>query len=392
MQLAILGRQAKLSLAELEVLFGADSITAIDEYAALVSTEDPLPQRQLGGTMKSATVLKRLESTDLSGAFVYLQEFLPEHFMYLPKGKLQFGVSVYGYKAQRDWLLKRMLTLKKVIKKTGQSVRIIENKAEALESAQVLYNKLTSELGCELLLVKNGTDVLIAQTTAVQNIDDYSQRDFGRPKRDAFVGMLPPKLAQIMINLAVGTVKEDTPISILDPFCGTGVIPQEALLMGYQAYGTDLSEKMVTYTTTNLDWLKSAYQIPSPTYQVEQGDATNYTWQSPIDAVVCEVYLGKPLTSLPAQKELQDVMAESNHITEDFLKNISPQLKSGTKLCVAVPAWSTPQNTFLHLKMLDHLTDMGYNRLELKHASKHDLIYHRPDQIVARELILLEKK
>ncbi len=399
MQLAILGRQAKLSLAELEVLFGADSITAIDEYGALVNTKDPLPQRQLGGTIKSATVLKRLESTDLSGAFVYLQEFLPEHFMYLPKGKLQFGVSVYGYKAQRDWLLKRMLTLKKVIKKTGQSVRIIENKAEALESAQVLYNKLTSELGCELLLVKDGSDILVAQTTAVQNIDDYSQRDFGRPKRDAFVGMLPPKLAQIMINLATGIQNVDTPTSnlkpktsILDPFCGTGVIPQEALLMGYSAYGTDLSEKMVQYSTANLDWLKSTYQLASSTYQIEQGDATKHTWQSPIGTVVCEVYLGKPLTSLPAQKELQDVMSESNQITEDFLKNISPQLKSGTKLCVAVPAWSTPQNTFLHLKMLDHLTDMGYNRLELKHASKHDLIYHRPDQIVARELILLEKK
>jgi hypothetical protein len=38
----------------------------------------------------------------------------------------------------------------------------------------------------------------------VQDIDAYAERDFERPMRDAFVGMLPPKLAQIMLNLAVG--------------------------------------------------------------------------------------------------------------------------------------------------------------------------------------------
>jgi hypothetical protein len=204
MQIAILGRQPKISLAELESLFGAENVTQLGEYAALVNAEDPLPQAHLGGTMKSAKLLTRLENTDLSGAFTYLQQSIPEHLQYLPKGKLQLGVSVYGYPATRDWLLKQMLTLKKLIKKTGQSVRIIENKSEALEAAQVLYNKLTGPLGWELLLIKDGADTLVAQSTAVQDIDAYAQRDFERPMRDAFVGMLPPKLAQIMLNLAVG--------------------------------------------------------------------------------------------------------------------------------------------------------------------------------------------
>ncbi len=207
--------------------------------------------------MKSAKLLTRLDKTDLSEAFKHLQTMIPEHLQYLPDGKLQLGVSVYGEKAQRDWLLRQMLTLKKVVKKAGRSVRIIENKSEALESAQVLYNKLTGPLGWEILLIKDGEDFVVAQTTAVQNIDDYSKRDFDRPKRDAFVGMLPPKLAQIMINLAVGkmaNVDEETkPTTILDPFCGTGVVLQEAMIMGYSVIGSDLSEKMVDYTQENLD-------------------------------------------------------------------------------------------------------------------------------------------
>ena len=434
MQIAILGRQPEISLAELESLFGAENVTPLGEYAALVNSEDPLPQTRLGGTMKSAKLLTRLENTDLTGAFTYLQQSIPEHLKYLPKGKLQLGVSVYGYPATRDWLLKQMLTLKKVIKKTGQSVRIIENKSEALEAAQVLYNKLTGPLGWELLLIKDGADILVAQSTAVQDIDAYAERDFERPMRDAFVGMLPPKLAQIMLNLAVGESYESRVMSqeepthssslithsshdvvVLDPFCGTGVVLQEALLMGFEAYGTDISEKMVDYSTKNLEWLEQQYVInrhpepvegstqisphgrdDKPKWKTELGDATSHTWDFSRNTandqritIVCETYLGKPLTSLPNQQELDRIMSEPNSIAEGFLKNLAPQIQSGTKLCLALPAWSLGNGKFKHLKMLDHLTDLGYNRLELVHATNSELIYHREDQIVARELTLL---
>ncbi len=443
MQIAILGRQPEISLAELESLFGAENVTPLGEYATLVNSEDPLPQTRLGGTMKSAKLLTRLEKTDLTGAFTYLQQSIPEHLHYLPEGKLQLGVSVYGYPATRDWLLKQMLTLKKVIKKTGQSVRIIENKSEALEAAQVLYNKLTGPLGWELLLIKDGADTLVAQSTAVQDIDAYAKRDFERPMRDAFVGMLPPKLAQIMINLAVDnkfldlssqTLEEDpkiqdprSKISVLDPFCGTGVVLQEALLMGFEAYGTDISEKMVDYSTKNLEWLEQHYGVTrhpepvegstqisphlpdlstrqaggrddKPKWKVEPGDATAHTWDFSRKTtndqritIVCETYLGKPLTSLPNQQELDQIMSESNKIAEGFLKNIASQIQSSTKLCLALPAWNLGNGKFKHLKMLDHLTDLGYNQLDFVHCKKSELIYHRPDQIVARELTVLER-
>ncbi len=446
MQVAILGRQPKISLAELESLFGAESIASVSAYAALVDIQDPLPQSRLGGTMKSAKLLTRLENTDIEGAFSYLQSSIPDHLYSLPEGKLQLGVSVYGFDTSSKTLLKKVLGLKKIVKNAGRSVRVIENKKPALEAAQVLYNKLTGPLGWELLLIKDGKDCLVAQTTGVQNIDDYSKRDFDRPKRDAFVGMLPPKLAQIMINLAVGGWKLDVgnnklttnvqPLtSILDPFCGTGVVLQEALLMGYNVYGSDLSEKMVEYTKANLEWLKDDYPhmsssfprrresstqniaegdtkldwIPDragddkPQWKIEQADATTHTWdltnvQRPTSNlyVICETYLGKPLTSLPKPAELEQVMKEANEIAKGFLKNIAPQLKKGTRLCLALPAWHTPhtpltnpQAPFLHLPVLDQLTDLGYNRLDLKHAAKQDLIYHRENQIVARELTIL---
>lgn len=405
MQIAILGRQPNISLAELESLFGAENITPVSGYAALVNSKEPLPQARLGGTIKSAKLLTRLRNTDLDAAFSHLQSSVPDHLSSVPEGKLQFGISVYGFKAQKNWLLRQMLELKKIIKKNGRSVRIIENKSEELEAAQILYNKLTGPLGWELLLIKDGHDTILAQTYAVQDIDAYAARDHGRPMRDARVGMLPPKLAQIMINLATGqsyqkkplpslqqfiddpALKEYRPV-ILDPFCGTGVVLQEALLMGYDLYGTDIESRMIRYTKENLDWLVGH---SAPSWELEAVDATKTRWRG-FDFVVCETYLGTPLTALPQSDKLEKIITEANAIAEGFLKNISTQLEKGTHLCVALPAWYLGNDTFKHLKLLDHLEDMGYNRLDLVHARTTDLIYHREDQVVARELTILVKK
>lgn len=424
MQVAILGRQPSISVAELERMFGAEKIKPVKDYAACIDIEAELPQARLGGTIKSGKVHAKLENADLEAAFTHIQNTILEFTTHFPEGKLQFGVSIYGFKAQRDWLLRKNLGIKKLVKKSGRSIRIIENKSEVLEAAQVLYNKLTGPLGIEFLIIKDGKNVTIAQTTSVQNIDNYAARDFERPKRDAFVGMLPPKLAQIMINLAVGRESSDEDISkiqdlrskicILDPFCGTGVVLQEAMLMRYEVYGTDLSEKMIRYSRDNLNWLTSSFLrrqessiseiakgdteldwIPdqagddTPQWYLEQADATSHTWRQPIDAVVCETYLGTPLTTLPDEHKLTEIINEADEIAEKFLKNIAPQLQKGTRLCLALPAWYLGNNTFEHLKMLDHLTDLGYNRLDLVHAKKSDLIYHRENQTVARELTIL---
>lgn len=394
MQIAILGRQPEISLAELECLFGSEQISPVASYAALIQTATPLPQQKLGGTMKSAQLIARLKNTSLEAAFAQLGPIISDIEFSLPEGKMQLGVSIYGFKAQKNWLLRQLLTLKKEVRKIGRSVRIIENKSEALETAQVLYNKLAGSLGIEILIIKDGNDALIARTTAVQNIDDYAARDHGRPMRDSYVGMLPPKLAQIMINLA----KPSKDSLVLDPFCGTGVVLQEALLMDSPAYGTDISEKMIDYSSQNLQWLQESWKLKNKDWKVEHGDATSFVWNfvdtKRPDASICvatETYLGKPLTSLPNQRQLDEIIDQANKIAEGFLKNIGPQLASGSRLCVALPAWHLGDSGFRHLKVLDHLENLGYNRLDLVHASKRDLIYHRENQVVARELTILEK-
>jgi len=259
--------------------------------------------------------------------------------------------------------------------------------------------------------------------------------------RDAFVGMLPPKLAQIMINLAVGqnmsvqtkaqlsslhksdlgivssitlepksdptprlesdvarssdaknsTQSDDQNMrTILDPFCGTGVILQEAALMGYSVYGTDLSEKMIRYSRDNLNWLAESHRT-SFEWFLHEGDAMETKWRQPISAVVSEAYLGQPFSAPPSPAKLDEVIKNCNHIITEFLKNLAPQIKSGTPICLAVPAWRNNSGNFTHLPLIKTVAKLGYKPHEFMNVSQNDLLYYRENQIVARELLVLTR-
>jgi tRNA G10 N-methylase Trm11 len=383
MQIAILGRQPKIGLAELESLYGSERVWPIGDTAAMVDAEK-IDHSRLGGTIKVAKPLTELNTTNWRELAAYTARELPKHVCCLGEGKLKLGISTYGINVSVKQLFASGLDFKKVCKQSGRSTRVVPNTELALNSAQVLHNKLAGDpLGMELLYIRNGSKTWLAQTWSVQDVDAYAKRDHGRPMRDARVGMLPPKLAQTIVNLATG--REGAKL-ILDPFCGTGVVLQEAALMGYQIYGTDIEPRMIDYTRANLQVV-----LGKDTGKFEVGDATSHEWQPSPDAVAAETYLGRPLTALPTPEKLQEIVGDCNTIIEKFLRNIRPQLHKDSRLCLAVPAWSAG-SSFKHLPLLDHLESMGYNRVKFKHASRDDLIYRREDQVVARELLVLTVK
>ncbi|HVC36604.1 MAG TPA: methyltransferase domain-containing protein [Candidatus Dormibacteraeota bacterium] len=410
--LMILGRQPALGIAELESLYGAHKIRPIGNKAALVDIDPCLMAfDRLGGSMKFCKVLDNLPTTDWSSIEAYLISQSPGHAESLPKGKLRIGLSSYGLGVNNRQLAASGLKIKRAISLSGRSVRLIPNNEPALNSAQVLHNKLCGPNGWELVFVSHNQQTIIAQTVKVQDITSYALRDRGRPKRDSRIGMLPPKLAQIIINLAVGKLIDSQLISIcdqpdktvisepdlkqtiLDPFCGTGIILQEARLMGYRTYGTDREPRMVDFSKQNLEWFDHQFRRQNKHQsQFEIADATNYEWQLPIDFVASETYLGRPFSSQPAPQILTQTMGDCEAIIKKFLLNIQHQLKPGARLCIAVPAWQVKPDQFKVLPLIDQISQMGYNRLSFEHLGDKDLFYYRPDQIVARQLLVLSRK
>ena len=407
----ILGRQPALGLAELESLYGPAKVRQVGEKAAVVSV-DPclLAFDRLGGSVKFCKLLAELDTLDWSEIEKFLIEVAPGQSERMPGGKMRLGLNVIGLDVSLKRLEATGLTLKKAIRKTGRNVRLIPNKSLELNAAQVSHNQLTGPTGWDLILLRDGKKTLIAQTVKVQDIEAYAKRDRWRPRRDTKVGMLPPKLAQIIINLAAGELSEEVltnicdipadqeiPLprlekTVLDPFCGTGVVLQEAALMGYEVYGSDLEPRMVEYSRQNLEWLAGDFRLPAVCCRLETGDATDHQWKPPLDLVAAETYLGRPFTSLPAPEILARTVADCNLILKKFLSNIHGQLESGTRACLAVPVWQVKTGGFKKLPLIDQISDLGYNRVSFERARDEDLIYHRPGQIVGRQLIVITRK
>ena len=257
--LAVLGRQPEISLAELEAIF-----SRVNRFRPGLATffADSTPDiARLGGSLKLA---EELDAEPL--------EFLQN----LPEGKITLGVSDYSEHASPRNAQGEALKLKKILTRHGRSVRVVENKTATLSTATSLHNGLSGAKPnkVELILV----DKTWWKVIGVQDIDAYAKRDQARPARDAKVGMLPPKLAQILINLC-GNLPEDS--TVLDPFCSTGVVLQDALLMGYKAYDTDIEQRMIDYSQKNLEWLtakpETGFSRGASGRPVATGDRRSYS-------------------------------------------------------------------------------------------------------------------
>ena len=391
---AILGRQPAIGFAELESLFGANSVNKLDSSLGVINREIIyLEARNLGSVIKVGKVSAIISYSNWQSLENTIYEAMSEELTTKTSRKINFGISVYGISVKPADVTALGIKIKRKLQKKNLAPRLVQSSNGRLSTAQIINNKLDGRSGIEVVVYGFGPKVLIGTTTYEQDISGYTARDQARPKRDAFVGMLPPKLAQTIINLASGKQRDQDKDSLmlLDPFCGTGVVLQEALLMGYSVYGSDISSKMVDYSIENIAWLKQKHPRRTNQYtRIELGDATTHTWEKEISLVACETYLGSPISMMPNQEKLQKLLEETNVLHKKMLQNLAGQIKPGTRLCLAVPAWRV-KNGFASLPTLDLLAKIGYNRIDFKLASQADLIYIRDNQFVGRELVVLEK-
>lgn len=390
---AIAGRQPLISLAEIQALYDKAARLVGKKLVFFEINEDGEENispdiNRLGGSLK----LGRFFNTDFSKLAKFLATTHPE-------GKITLGISDFSKQKKSGLAKQKSMELKRSLARVGRSVRVITSNEPEISSATAHHNQLGEKAGCfEIFLI----DREIYLSLGTQNITAYTERDQARPARDAKVGMLPPKLAQILINLC-GKLPEEA--RVLDPFCGTGVVLQEAAIMGYVPYGTDLNERMVEYSKKNLSWLfnernqKRFKILPDLILKKDQileaisvGDATNFTWEGEIDAVAFEGYLGAPMSKPPVDIKFKTEKAKCREIAIGFLKNITPQIKSGTPVVMALPAWLRENGKYAGLNILDEIQEMGYNFEKFQDLSQSDLLYYREGQIVAREIIVIRKR
>jgi SAM-dependent methyltransferase len=402
--LFVLGRQPEFGLSELRAVVDRRICLAAPEIAVLefeksspTDFKNSAAQNshakfdfdRLGSIVKAARVVKILP--DLSDENL---SNLARQIFAGASGKITLGISTYHL--PKSSAAQIAAKLKQILIQTN-SVRIVSGRGDNLNAATVWHNHLAggNPKKRELILAKTRYGILAALTTNVQNLNAYAARDEARPRRDARVGMLPPKLAQTMINLARAVSQNLPPRpTLLDPFCGSGVILQEAALAGYDVLGSDISPRMIDFTRENLAWLRRKFKIDFGE-NLAVGDAADFQWNN-FNLIDSETYLGQPFATQPTQTQIEQNLKTCNQIIAGFLKNLRPQISPGVGICLAVPAWRTHGRTY-HLPLTKNLTNLGYRRFdpltfEPAKPDAKNLLYRRENQIVGRELLLLRKK
>lgn len=414
----ILGSNPVLSAAEIMALLPGANVTVTELYkqALVADAVKPLDladlMNRLGGTVKIGRLITEEMPLDEAKATELMIEYLTAKSS---AGRTaDFGYSIYAL--ERNTPMSRAagigasfknvgMEVKRNLKEAGFATRWVKAQAgPALTSVVVAKNRLI-EGGAEFIVLVKDQTMRLGVTEHVQPFEDFSAADYGRPQRDTVQGMLPPKLARIMINM-IHVSRPMMEVSILDPFCGSGTIVSEALRMGFdQVYGSDKNPDAVEATKNNLGWLKESGLIQSIDHAtVFTADARDIAQRIPdgsLDAIVTEPYLGPPRTGRETRGELQRQLAELTALYYQCLSAWRRSLRPDAPVVIALPVYIMGQEK--HGMVASEFEKLGYeaepllpqrllSRIGVPETRNHGLLYGRNDQHVWREIIRLRLK
>ncbi len=378
-----LGRKRHLCFSELVAILGEENLVEKNNDTAIFKLDLPDPeamQDRLGGTIKIIEILdhsKTLNDKDLKDP---IQKILEKDFRD-HEGKIPFAINILNFKNPRDINIKELLNFsKKILKSLGNNARFINKNFKNTPPSTIFKSRVIKK-GIDINIIRTNDGFAIGKTVTIQNIDLYSKRDFDKPWRDAKIGMLPPKLAQILINLAGPNTS-----TIYDPFCGTGTVLMEGLLMNKTVVGSDISPRLVDYSQKNCEWLEKEYETSSD-YKTFEKDAQLLEKDdilNALDAIITEGYLGPPLSSTPSPEKIAEIFAELTTLHKNWLTNAYEITPPNCKIVMCKTAYKVGEK-------IEHFPDFEELAKSAGYEITKTFTYERPNQIVIRDIAILEK-
>ncbi|MFC1653861.1 TRM11 family SAM-dependent methyltransferase [Patescibacteria group bacterium] len=266
-------------------------------------------------------------------------------------------------------------SIKNTLKEKGVSSRFtsIASIYDSAQSQQKNYQ--------EYWVIDVNQEKRLFKALLFQNIKQWTRRDYGRPANDPRSGMLPPKIARVMVNMAFD---KDEKGVIYDPFCGSGTILAEALMLGHGVVGSDISEKAITDTKNNLKWLSENYNISDKikVFEKDVAHTSRGDLGQNIDAIVFEPYMGPPKIQ---ESKIKNMAKGLEKLYIGALKNLSTILDSGKKIVLILPQLRSKRIVKSTDNLIDSCENFGYTR------QAGPLVYERPNSTVVRRIYVLEK-
>lgn len=294
-------------------------------------------------------------------------------------GKTNIGLSSrVGFVGHKD--LKVLLKMvKKGLKEKGVAARVVlPHKGSELNAAAIKYNNLTTK-GYEFVLWPGG---YLALTLASYDPDRDTLLDRGIPSSDPKAGMLPPKLARMMVNVALGQTS-DKEVIVVDPFCGSGRVLLEALVLGYPVLGNDMERAQMASSKKNINWLETQKSLieKMPDFDLLVGDARSFRGPRKPHVIVTEPWLGPPLREKPNPVEARRYADQVINIVRSAIK--SWLINKPLSIVMALPRWKADngQEVAVYSNIQEEFRKQGYHCIFIETVT-------REDAIVARDIVL----
>lgn len=334
----------------------------------------------LGGTIKIISVTGEVEEVTSER----IVEILAPQ---ATSGKIVFGISIYGDRKKVSVQVLRQV--KQTLITRGVSTRYVEASSDAVLSSVVI----TKQRVIDIAIVVLDTTYLIGQTVAVQDFEDWNTRDYSRPATDPHRGMLPPKVARMIVNIAKRGISVDQQNTLLDPFCGVGTVLTEAMLAGWSVVGSDIDVDAVTKTKKNLAWAQAHYGLRAKSApQITIGDATHVADRIPagsVDAVVTEPFLGDLSITAHGKEinldQVKNTLKGLEKLYTGCLREWVHVLKSCGTVVIAFPLYRVGGRSFTVKNLVDRCESLGYTLVD------GPIEYSRPQAIVRREFYIFQK-
>jgi tRNA G10 N-methylase Trm11 len=408
----LLGRAFDLCREELEGLLSSFDAKIVSETdgVVIVSSDLDIPLDELlfraGGVIKAGRLVG--ETSDLEDVRTKIVDLANEKFS---DTKFRFGASLYGKVGVGKMVKEMVVQLDQDFKQRGLKGSYVLPDGSEMTSVQIDKYKLLGEKGADFVLIMVGEIVKYGLTESVQPFEQWSKADYGRPDRDAKSGMLPPKVARMMINLGIAKFKKERngwqkELTIYDPFCGSGTVLTEGLRVGCRVGGSDLSEKAVRDTISNIDWL-----MGSGLYQIEEGKPDRFfgykhvalkaeeiavrasevahvqkiVTSGSIQVIVTEPYLGPVFNEDPTPGKLERIIKGLEKMYIGGLSSMREILVPGGVIVFAEPIFFMPNKSY-KVGIIDNPDRFGYT-LESKIVE-----YKRDKAFVGRRIGVLVKK
>lgn len=378
-----LWREFKLSIAEISKVYNNPQIEFVSKEILIISW---LTKQEIINKAKNLWwTIKIIEVKSFNSDFEEIldENLIPENFEW----KFNYAINQYGKKIALKDILK---VSKKIIKDSWFNPRFVNQNFKNIASVAIIKEALVKK-ETDFNFIFTDETTYFGNTIFVQDIYGYSNRDYGK-LRDMNIGMLPPKLAQMMINLTWWE-------KIYDPFVGLGTVLIESIYMwNKEVFGSDLNPRMVETSNENLNKLKDKFQFKNHIFKQNAKYINELEiWLNNI-SIATEWYLWEVMTKNNINYDR--ILKQREKLADLYLWFFSglKQLKFSWKIVISFPFWEIKGKYFYFEEIYDiiwkycKVEKLLPQDIEFFETKAWSLLYKRDSQLVWREIFCLEIK